>query len=455
MSERVGARPGVLTSRGFLAALGLLLLNDLALKPLYGNWLTGKLSDFAGLFVFALFWSALFPRRRLAVHLLTAAAFAFWKSAHSQPLIDAWNGLGPLAVGRTVDPTDLLALAALPLSLLYFGRAGRARARDSRAAPALAAALSVFAFAATSYRTELDYDAAYQFDGTAAELRRKVYHLGHVDPRYRVSFCPRPAAPPDIIEVDIPSDLCFDRVEATVRVGEEAGRPFVALKKMGHHCPEGSDDRARLRSVFEREFVGKLRQLSLAPTAAAPEAPTPPAHGARPRADGRVYFVNVGAPEVGAEELARHFRRKYGVAVTVLPDFKVTDEVRWPGSPNSRVVAERLVGVLAREHPGIAGSKNDLLVALAEDFSVRSSERIYNFAYDLWGRFALVSAEALRPSTYCEPEDKELLAARVRKVVARHLGALYFDLPPSEDPRSPLYARASCVDDVDYQGEDF
>ena len=37
----------------FLAALGLLVLNDGLLKPLFHNALTGKLSDFAGVFAFA------------------------------------------------------------------------------------------------------------------------------------------------------------------------------------------------------------------------------------------------------------------------------------------------------------------------------------------------------------------------------------------------------------------
>ncbi|MCP4580716.1 MAG: hypothetical protein GY839_03815 [candidate division Zixibacteria bacterium] len=39
----------------FLLALALLLLNDHLLKAAYPGWLTGKLSDFAGLFVMAVF----------------------------------------------------------------------------------------------------------------------------------------------------------------------------------------------------------------------------------------------------------------------------------------------------------------------------------------------------------------------------------------------------------------
>jgi len=44
----------------FVICLGLLLLNDFYLKFEYHNWLTGKLSDFCGLFIFPVFWSAIF-----------------------------------------------------------------------------------------------------------------------------------------------------------------------------------------------------------------------------------------------------------------------------------------------------------------------------------------------------------------------------------------------------------
>jgi hypothetical protein len=45
--------------------------------------------------------------------------FVFWKSPLSQPLINAWNTIGPFTVARVVDWTDLLALLALPLALRY------------------------------------------------------------------------------------------------------------------------------------------------------------------------------------------------------------------------------------------------------------------------------------------------------------------------------------------------
>ena len=61
----------------------------------------------------------------------------------------------------------------------------------------------------------------------------------------------------------------------------------------------------------------------------------------------------------------------------------------------------------------------------------------------------------MNPSNFCEPEDRELLEARLRKAIARMIGTLYFRLPKSADPRSVLYTGLGCVDELDRQGEDF
>ena len=287
-----GGRADILTSPGFLAGLALLLANDFALKPLFHNHLTGKLSDFAGLFVFPLFWSALFPRLRRAAHPLTAALFVFWKSPASQPLIDAWNSLGPLPLARTVDATDLLALAALPLSFLYEERRGAAHARGP--APYLVAVASVFAFTATSYSTEYPYDNRYTFPDSKVELARKLYHLTHVDSRYRVSGCSAPGQTPGEISVSIPSDFCFDSVDATVRLEGTEGGSVLALAKMKHDCPEGRGDKQKLLAVFEKEFIEKVRRVSFGEPSGETGEVTTRAPEPQPRRKGRIYFVSVG-----------------------------------------------------------------------------------------------------------------------------------------------------------------
>jgi hypothetical protein len=59
----------------FIIALAVLLLNDFMLKQVYPGFVTGKLSDFAGIFVFAVFWSSLLPRGRAIIIGSTAIGF--------------------------------------------------------------------------------------------------------------------------------------------------------------------------------------------------------------------------------------------------------------------------------------------------------------------------------------------------------------------------------------------
>src|SRR6185369_1060873 len=84
--DRVQApdKPQILTSPIFASALAVLLLNDFLLKPVFHNWITGKLSDFAGVFVFSLFFAALFPHWKRSVYLFTILGFGFWKSPYSE-----------------------------------------------------------------------------------------------------------------------------------------------------------------------------------------------------------------------------------------------------------------------------------------------------------------------------------------------------------------------------------
>jgi hypothetical protein len=97
----------------FIVCLLALLLNDFVLKYAYHNWLTGKLSDFAGLAAFVIFFTSLLPQKKKWVYGLTIIAFAWWKSPLSQPAIDFCNTVLHIPVSRVVDYTDYVAFVIL------------------------------------------------------------------------------------------------------------------------------------------------------------------------------------------------------------------------------------------------------------------------------------------------------------------------------------------------------
>lgn len=136
----------------FLVCLVLLLINDHFLKQAFPGLITGKLSDFTGLFVVgSLIISFSFKREGFFL-VLVGFLFLFWKSAYSQPLIDAWNQLEVWNLNRTVDYWDLLALPMLYAARVYARRCAHIVPRNVLLIPILG--LSFIAVMATSYVTE-------------------------------------------------------------------------------------------------------------------------------------------------------------------------------------------------------------------------------------------------------------------------------------------------------------
>lgn len=242
-----------LGSLAFLAALGILLLNDFVLKPALHNGATGKISDFAGLFAFAVFWAALYTRRRLIVVLAAGVGFVFWKSPYSEPMIDAWNSLGGLQVGRTVDYTDCIALAVLVPAYAYVPRAKAIITK--RLTLAAVVPLSLFAFAATSARTTIRYDVRFDFPFSESELRDRMSRLGlELRPHSPIGILP-----PEEIAIEMRNASACRRVTANVRLEGRDESSAIHLVAMDYPCPRRPRHRDDLLELFEDSVVRRLR----------------------------------------------------------------------------------------------------------------------------------------------------------------------------------------------------
>ncbi len=167
----------------FLLALALLLLNDLVWKAAFHNGITGKLSDFAGLYAFVWAGLCLLLRSKKWLPWLVAILFCWWKSTFSQFAINAWNGLDLWRIDRVVDMWDCLALIILPLAVWKFGRKQVQpwQVALPLAVPCLVATVSIFAFVATSSKQEFAYKDTYSFE---RPLQSVVYELNRIDAMY-------------------------------------------------------------------------------------------------------------------------------------------------------------------------------------------------------------------------------------------------------------------------------
>jgi hypothetical protein len=110
----------------WLGAFALLVINDHLLKAtLSAPWLTGKLSDVAGLLVAPVLLAALLRVGRLrGVAMSAVCVGAVFAAINLSPAAaEVWDGLmGAVGIGWKTypDPTDCLALAVLPISIRLF-----------------------------------------------------------------------------------------------------------------------------------------------------------------------------------------------------------------------------------------------------------------------------------------------------------------------------------------------
>jgi hypothetical protein len=113
-----------------LVSIALLLVNDHYLKLHHPSWLTGKLSDAAGLVFFPLLLAALLRIRVVPAAIATAVVFALVKTVpaateayrHVLGLLQIAIGSDGRPVEAVTDPTDLLALPFVLLAIVIARR---------------------------------------------------------------------------------------------------------------------------------------------------------------------------------------------------------------------------------------------------------------------------------------------------------------------------------------------
>lgn len=256
-------RLDLLTAPAFLLALAVLLLNDWVWKAEYGNWFTGKLSDFAGLFVFPIFWAAIFPKHKRLIFMLVAAFFIFWKSPFSQFLIDGWNNLGMWQIGRLIDFSDLLALSMLPLAFKFCNRP--LSALPLKINPIFPLAISVFAFAATSRADVIvAYDKPYLLEMSKNDFEKGLQKLLKEDLLF--SYAGFSNLNPDTITLRIKTEVCprFPRYDLMITTLNDSSI-VVSVLTCETICDD-EDDRIKMRQAFETEVIDKIKNSKSLPS---------------------------------------------------------------------------------------------------------------------------------------------------------------------------------------------
>lgn len=177
-----------LTHPATLLSIGLLLINDHVLKVVAPSWLTGKLSDFAGLFFFPFLLSALLSwllmRTSLSTRQIGAAAFATTAVWFISIKTTEWgnaatsNALGLVLSGPAqiiVDPSDLIALPVLWPAWRIWNRSGSDQPRQTSW---LALCLAALATVATTPPPPIPTFKQVASEGTTIYARAELQYGG-------------------------------------------------------------------------------------------------------------------------------------------------------------------------------------------------------------------------------------------------------------------------------------
>ena len=175
----------------------------------------------------------------------------------------------------------------------------------------------------------------------------------------------------------------------------------------------------------------------------------------RERGKEKLYLVPLGSfPLPTLDKLVAHYKQKTGVEAIPVPPIPLA--LSTIDRRRQQVIAEEAIAFMTRKYPKLAEDPNAIVIGLTtDDIYAREKSWQFAFCYRMQGRFAVVSSARLDPVNLGEPANDELLERRLRKIVLKNIGILYYWLPTNHNPNSVLYDEVNSVEDVDKMGENF
>jgi predicted Zn-dependent protease len=183
-------------------------------------------------------------------------------------------------------------------------------------------------------------------------------------------------------------------------------------------------------------------------------SPASPVDASQLSGSGRLVFVPVdGYSSERARELAEHFRKQFGIRIRVEPTLTTGAEAY--DSHRDQMNAAAVLTALESRYPDasprtvvIGLTDGDMYIPDARGRSAPSYRRDY--------RVAIISSARMdRGCLGLLPVSDERQVARMRKLVGRNIGVMYYRLPFNRDPRSLLYAYVEGPHELDTMSDVF
>jgi predicted Zn-dependent protease len=153
--------------------------------------------------------------------------------------------------------------------------------------------------------------------------------------------------------------------------------------------------------------------------------------------------------------LADHYRSEYGLTVEVLTPTAITADL--VNREREQIEVDGLFRLMASVFPDTYADPDTVMIGLTPVDLYWLGKPSWRYAFGVRGdreeSIALISSARMDPQIYGLPEDDELYFTRVRKMVSKYVGFLYFGLPESSDPESPMFDNILGPDDLDRMEE--
>jgi predicted Zn-dependent protease len=171
------------------------------------------------------------------------------------------------------------------------------------------------------------------------------------------------------------------------------------------------------------------------------------------KGEGRLFLVGLGDfPRPVLEKLSAHYKQKYGLTIEILPPLALKSSAIDPA--RDQLIAERAIELLREGCRQLAVDPQTILIALTQkDMYIQGYPWQFAFSYREGGRFAVVSTA--RMTLGLASAESPTFQARMRKMLTKNIGILYYCLLVSRHPRSVLYWAVWGIEELDYMGEDF
>lgn len=173
------------------------------------------------------------------------------------------------------------------------------------------------------------------------------------------------------------------------------------------------------------------------------------------KGSGKLYFVPLGDfPAGSVRDLVSYYRDKYGLKIETLPNVTLPPAATNP--EREQLIAEVVVEIIRQANPKLSKDPQAILIGLTtQDMYISRYDWSFSFSWREQQKFAVVSAARMNLPSRKGPVSADQIQTRLRKMVTKNIGILYYHLPQSDNPKSVLYRNVGGIRELDYMGEEF